>query len=69
MDKIRIDDLSLMYAAVYSDFEMSELLAQTLPHVAESEKVNAIYYAAMGMKEELLSLDSRRHQKDENESR
>lgn len=54
------DDLSLLYAAICSDIEMLELLSEMMPYLAAEYQTDALYYAAMGMKEELLALKEHR---------
>ena len=55
-----MDDQTLLYAAIYMDPEMAELAHIILPRVEKKDFSDALYYAAMGMKKELLELDHHR---------
>jgi len=55
-----MDDLSLLYAAIYSDLEIAELWSEVMAYVAAEDLTDALFFAAMGMKEELLALKDRR---------
>lgn len=51
-----MDDLSLLYTAIYLQPDMAELINIMLPYISSSKKADALYFAAMGMKKELLAL-------------